>query len=84
MPVFNILNHEMVPAHRLLSEKEAEAVLKRLEISREQLPKIKITDPAIVVLSTTSGEKVKEGMIVEITRKSKTSERFVAYRLITA
>lgn len=84
MPVFNILNHEAVPAHRLLSDREAEAVLKKLEINREQLPKIKITDPAIVALSETRKEKVREGMIVEITRNSKTSEKFVAYRLITA
>jgi len=84
MPAFNILNHDMVPEHRLLSEGEAEKVLKRLGITREQLPKIKMHDPAIKVLSSTNKEKeIVEGMIVEIRRKSKTSEQFVAYRMIT-
>jgi len=85
MPAFNILNHEMVPEHRLLGDAEAEKTLKRLGITREQLPKIKLGDPAIRVLEATAAGKdgVGEGKIVEIKRKSKTAEQFVAYRLIT-
>ncbi len=85
MPAFNILNHEMVPEHRLVSNSEAERILKKFGITKEQLPKIKLTDPAIKVLEATLKEKegIREGMIVEITRNSKTSEKFTAYRLIT-
>ncbi len=85
MPAFNILNHEMVPEHRLVSNSEAERILKKFGITKEQLPKIKLTDPAIKVLEATQKEKegIREGMIVEITRNSKTSEKFTAYRLIT-
>ncbi len=85
MPAFNILNHEMVPEHRLVSDAEAERILKKFGITKEQLPKIKLTDPAIKVLEATQKEKegIREGMIVEITRNSKTSEKFTAYRLIT-
>ncbi len=85
MPAFNILNHEMVPEHRLVSNSEADRILKKFGITKEQLPKIKLTDPAIKVLEATLKEKegIREGMIVEITRNSKTSEKFTAYRLIT-
>ncbi len=85
MPAFNILNHEMVPEHRLVGEAEAEKIMKRFGITKEQLPKIKMTDPAIRVLEATLKEKegIREGMIVEIKRNSKTSEQFTAYRLIT-
>ncbi len=85
MPAFNILNHEMVPEHRLLGDAEVEKILKKIGITREQLPKIKLADPAIRVLEATSSAKegIREGMIVEIKRKSKTADQFVAYRLIT-
>lgn len=85
MPAFNILNHEMVPEHRLVSDSEADRILKKFGITKEQLPKIRLTDPAIKVLEATLKEKegIREGMIVEITRNSKTSEKFTAYRLIT-
>jgi DNA-directed RNA polymerase subunit H len=75
----------MVPEHRLVSDLEAERILKKFGITKEQLPKIKLTDPAIKVLEATQKEKegIREGMIVEITRNSKTSEKFTAYRLIT-
>ncbi|MBX8641686.1 MAG: DNA-directed RNA polymerase subunit H [Thermoplasmata archaeon] len=85
MPPFNILNHEMVPEHRLLTDAETVKILKKLGITREQLPKIKLGDPAIRVLEATSREKgsIQEGRVVEIRRKSKTADIFVAYRLIT-
>ncbi|MCL4346562.1 MAG: DNA-directed RNA polymerase subunit H [Candidatus Thermoplasmatota archaeon] len=75
----------MVPEHRLLNEAEAERILKKLGITREQLPKIRLGDPAIRVLEATAKEKgvIQEGKIVEIRRKSKTADTFVAYRLIT-
>ena len=77
---FNVMEHQLVPEHRLLSGKEAEEVISRLQIDREQLPKIKITDPVIKILGQT--KDVKEGMIVEITRTSETAGRAKAYRLI--
>ena len=85
MPAFNILNHEMVPEHRLVGQGEADKILKKFGITKEQLPKIRLSDPAIRVLEATLKEKegIQEGMIVEIKRNSKTSEKFTAYRLIT-
>lgn len=77
---FNVMEHQLVPEHRLLSEKETKTIVSQLKVSKEQLPKIKIADPCIKILSQT--EDVKEGMVVEITRASETAGRSKAYRLI--
>lgn len=78
---FNVMEHQLVPEHRILSEKEAKKILTEIGISKEQLPKIKISDPCIKILNETEGP-VKEGMIVEITRTSETAGLSKAYRLI--
>ncbi|TET89121.1 MAG: DNA-directed RNA polymerase subunit H [Methanomassiliicoccales archaeon] len=78
---FNVMEHQLVPEHRILSEKEAKTILTKLKISKEQLPKIRISDPCIKILDEAMGP-VKEGMIVEITRTSETAGRSKAYRLI--
>ena len=39
--------HALQPKHTLLKEKEAEELLKIFNLSRQQLPKIKISDAAI-------------------------------------
>ncbi|MFQ6061083.1 MAG: DNA-directed RNA polymerase subunit H [Thermoplasmata archaeon] len=77
---FNVMEHKLVPKHKLLNEAEAKKVLSRLKISKEQLPKIKTNDPCIKIISQT--KQVKEGMIVEITRNSETAGQSKAYRLI--
>ncbi len=77
----NVLEHELVPEHHLLSEKEAEKVLKELKLTKDQLPKIRLGDPAIRVLDAIAGP-VEEGMIVKIVRKSSTSGVSDCYRLV--
>jgi len=47
---FNVLEHQLVPEHRLVAEEEADRVLKALKITRDQLPKIRKSDPVIQVL----------------------------------
>ncbi|QLH74813.1 MAG: DNA-directed RNA polymerase subunit H [Methanomassiliicoccales archaeon] len=81
-PQFNVLEHNLVPEHRLLSDEEAEAVLAKLKISKDQLPKIRKNDACIKVLEKISHTDIKEGSIIQITRKSKTAEVAVAYRLV--
>lgn len=80
---YNVLNHELVPEHQLLSEEEATKVLADLGILREQLPKIRRSDAAIKVLENINGKPIEAGSIVRVTRKSETAEEFVAYRLVT-
>jgi DNA-directed RNA polymerase subunit H len=78
---FNVMEHEMVPEHRLLSQEEAEAILRALRVAKEQLPKIKRSDPCIRLLEEIHGP-VEEGRIVKITRRSPTAGIFEAYRMV--
>ncbi|MDR2866128.1 MAG: DNA-directed RNA polymerase subunit H [Methanomassiliicoccaceae archaeon] len=79
---FNVLTHDLVPEHHLLSEEEAEAILLKLKVSRDQLPKIRKTDAGVKVLENIYGP-VEEGRIIKIIRDSETAEEFFAYRLVT-
>lgn len=78
---FNVLEHQLVPEHRLLSEEEAEQVLKTLRITKDQLPKIHRSDPVIQVLERIGGP-IDEGRIIKVTRISGTAGVSEAYRLV--
>ena len=54
--------HILQPKHIKLSEKEAEEFLKKLNVSRAQLPKIFLNDPALP-------ENCEVGDIIKIERK---------------
>jgi DNA-directed RNA polymerase subunit H len=72
----DILNHELVPSHAILSEAEIKKVFKDLDFGIEQLPKIKVNDPVVKSI------EAKKGDILEITRDSSTAGTFVTYRLV--
>lgn len=72
----DILQHNLVPEHVILSDEEAQQVLEELNSTPDQLPKILITDPVVKAI----GAKV--GDILRITRKSETAGVFVAYRVV--
>lgn len=76
MVEFDVLSHQLVPKHEVLSEKDSEKALKKFKITKDQLPKILITDPAVKRI----GAKV--GDIVKITRKSPTAGVSEIYRLV--
>ena len=78
---FNVLEHSLVPEHYLLTDEEADLVLKNLKITRDQLPKIRRNDPGIKVLENIYGP-IDEGKLVKIVRKSETADEFVVYRLV--
>ena len=79
---FNVLRHVLVPEHHILSEEDADAVLARKGMTRDQLPKIRKSDPGIKVLETIHGP-IDEGRVIKVVRKSETAQEFVAYRLVT-
>lgn len=79
---FNVLRHVLVPEHHLLSEEQADAVLSKKGMTRDQLPKIRKSDPGIKVLETIHGP-IDEGRVIKVVRKSDTAQEFVAYRLVT-
>ena len=78
---FNVLEHKLVPEHHLLSPAEANEVLKRLKVTRDQLPKIRKTDPVIRVLEKIHGP-IEEGSLVRVLRLTETAGVSEAYRLV--
>ena len=78
---FNPLDHILVPEHRLLSQAEADEVLKRLKVTRDQLPKIRKTDPVIRVLERIHGP-IDEGRIIRVLRLNQTAGVSEAFRLV--
>ncbi len=79
---FNVLKHNLVPEHILLSDEEASAVLSSKKLTKEQLPKIRKNDAAIRVLEKTVGHSIEPGSVIKVVRKSETAEEFVAYRVV--
>ncbi len=78
---FNVLEHVLVPEHRLLPPEEVEKVLQGLRITRDQLPKIRKTDPVIRVLEKVHGP-IEEGSVVQVRRLTPTAGVSEAYRLV--
>jgi DNA-directed RNA polymerase subunit H len=76
MVEYDVLSHQLVPKHEILSENDSEKALKEFKITRDQLPKILITDPAVKRISA------KVGDIVKITRKSPTAGVSEIYRMV--
>ena len=73
----DVSKHELVPEHVLLDDDEIENVFDEYDISRTDLPKIKTSDPA-------APEDAEPGDVVEIIRKSRTTNKAVVYRLVVA
>ena len=78
---FNVLEHELVPEHYLLKSEEGEKMLSGLKLTKDQLPKIRLSDPCVVVLDKISGA-VTEGQIIKVVRRSQTNGVSVCYRLV--
>ena len=79
---FNVLEHEMVPEHHLLSEDQAKAVLKGYGIGKEQLPKIRKSDPCVKVLEEIEDVVIKEGRVIKVVRINPVSGVSIAYRVV--
>jgi len=73
---FDIFKHQLMPEHRILNEDEKKAILEKYKITEKQLPKILVTDPAILAI----GGNVRD--IVEITRKSPVAGETKYYRVV--
>ena len=78
---FNVLEHDLVPEHHLMSEEEAEQKLSELNITKDQLPKIRKGDACIRLLEKIHGP-IPEGSIIRIVRRSATEGSFEIYRLV--
>jgi DNA-directed RNA polymerase subunit H len=78
---FRVMDHFLVPEHVRLDVKEAKEVLDTYKITKDQLPKIKMSDPCIRALEA-QGVEVNPKDIIKVIRKSKTSGTSVAYRVV--
>ncbi|UCH88473.1 MAG: DNA-directed RNA polymerase subunit H [Thermoplasmata archaeon] len=76
MAKIDIMNHSFVPKHTILTDEEANSIMKEFNITRAQLPKIYVTDPVIKII------KGEVGNIIKIERKSPTAEVSYAYRVV--
>jgi len=73
---FNVLKHELVPKHEVLSPEEALIALKELGVEPDKLPWIRASDPVARAI------KARPGDIVRIIRKSPTAGETIAYRYV--
>jgi len=73
---FNILKHELVPKHTILTETEADAIRKKFNIMNDsQLPDISRFSPVSLAIG------IRPGEICEIIRPSKTAINSKFYRI---
>ncbi len=72
----DVSNHGLVPKHTKISDAEKEKFLSSHSLSLRDLPKILITDPAIVCIN------VKAGDVIKIERVSMTAGTAVYYRVV--
>jgi len=73
---FNIFSHILVPEHILMTKEEVDELLKKYNVTLNQLPKISVKDPAAKLLDA------KTGNVIKIIRKSETAGKSNYYRLV--
>ena len=66
--------HILQPKHSKLSEKESEILIRKLNVSKSQIPQILSTDPALP-------EDCKEGDMIKIERKE-ANQINIYYRIV--
>lgn len=72
----DIFRNELVPKHEILDEEKKVELLKTLNISAAQLPKMLAADPAAKAIGA------KKGDVVKISRKSPTAGDYNYYRIV--
>lgn len=73
---FNILKHDLVPPHRVLSDEEKETLYEKYGLSgNNSLPEISVFDPVAQL------HCLRPGQVCEITRPSQTALTTLAYRI---
>jgi DNA-directed RNA polymerase subunit H (RpoH/RPB5) len=73
---FNILNHSLVPPHRVLVESEVKEIMKKYNITdRSQFPDISRFDPVARIIG------LRPGQVCNIVRASKTAIEANYYRI---
>ena len=72
-----VVKHVLVPKHTKIGERQVQELIEKYNISKVQLPKITISDPAITHLG------IKIGDVIKIERASFTAGKTDYYRVVT-
>jgi len=72
---FNILDHTLVPKHKVISKMELEEVKKRYNITENLFPEISRFDPVSLAIG------IRPGEVCKIDRPSKTAIKSIYYRI---
>jgi DNA-directed RNA polymerase subunit H (RpoH/RPB5) len=72
---YNLLEHDLVPPHRVLTEDEVKAVEKKFGIVRTKFPKMLLTDPVSKILG------LRINQMVEIIRDHPSGFEYTMYRV---
>ena len=78
MQKIDVSKHVLVSKHTKLNEKERKELFEKYAIDMRDLPRMLVTDPAIIELD------IKEGDIVKIMRQSGTAGSCVFYRRVVS
>jgi DNA-directed RNA polymerase subunit H len=74
---FDVLAHELVPKHYIVSEEEKQKIIEKYRITKlSQFPQIKASDPVVKAIGA------KPGDLIKIIRKSNIAKEVVYYRLV--
>lgn len=73
--LMNILDHQLIPKHEILSKEEKKQILEQYRITLDLLPRILDTDPVAKIIGAQPGDFIK------VTRKSVTAGESIIYRL---
>ncbi|MBU0899091.1 MAG: DNA-directed RNA polymerase subunit H [Nanoarchaeota archaeon] len=74
--LIDVIKHEMIPEHQVMTREEQNSFLEKLNITKEQLPKISDSDAVLNEL------KCKAGDIIRVKRKSLVSGEAIYYRVV--
>ena len=72
----DVFTSRLSPKYRIMKIEEVDAVLSKFKVITRDLPKIKLTDPAVKKLNASEGD------VLEITRNSKTAGETKYYRFV--
>jgi len=75
-PILDIFDHYLVPKHEIAHPEEYNKILEKYNIKKEDLPKIRISDPAIRAIGGKTGD------VIKITRDSKTAGKIIIFRIV--
>ena len=82
LSVINVLEHDDVPEHHLVEVKDEDKILSQYKVGKDQLPKVRKTDPCVLILEEILNLEIVEGRLIRIVRPHSVSGVSVAYRVV--